>query len=157
MNTTTCSMPAGCFEAVAIFYIILWAMLIFFIVMLIPKIFFLITVQKSLSRCAMQNRAMEPGLVWLSLIPIFSLVWNFIIVINVSKSLAAEFAARQIPAERDPGQALGLAWCILKVCAVVPFLGLFSGLAGFICWILYWVKMSGFNTKLAVSSPQQYP
>ncbi|OHB45762.1 MAG: hypothetical protein A2178_01805 [Planctomycetes bacterium GWC2_49_10] len=154
MLAATCPMQGG-FEAAAILYIIFWAFVIIFAIMLLPRIFFLLTVQKTLSRCAIQNRAMEPGLVWLSLIPFFSLIWNFIIVINVSKSLTAEFAARQIPVERDPGQALGLAWCILKACAVIPFLGIFPGFAGLICWIIYWVKIAGFNTKLAISSAPQ--
>lgn len=118
-------------------------------VVLVVFIFYLLTLQRAMSRCSPECRAMEPGLVWLALIPCVNLVWQFFIVINVAKSLGAEFQKRGVAEEERPGQSLGLAMCILNAVSIIPYLGCLTGLAGFICWIIYWVKIAGHSQKLA--------
>ena len=54
--------------------------LIFMGIVLIPGIFFALTLQKAILRCAPENRTITPGMAWLILIPLFNLVWNFILV-----------------------------------------------------------------------------
>lgn len=120
---------------------------------LIPTIFYLLTLQKAFNRCQPSNRAMEPGLVWLQLIPLFNIVWHFFIVINLSDSLEREFAQRGLPTEPAPGKSLGLAMCILNVCTIIPYLAALAGLAGLICWIVYWVKIADYSSRLANSTP----
>lgn len=124
-------------------------------VMLIPTIFYILTLNKALNRCSPENRAMPPENVWLLLIPFFSLIWQFIVVGNVAKSLAAEFKKREIQVEEaEPGKSIGMAYCILNVCAIIPFVGFLAALAGLICWILYWVKIDGYSAKIAHPLPQ---
>ena len=134
----------------SVFMFIIWMFLILCVVMLIPLIFYLITLQKALSRCAPQSRAMEPGLVWLQLIPIFNMVWQFFVVINVATSLHNEFVRRGIPQEQSPGQGIGMAMCILSVCSIIPLLGIPCALASFILWIIYWSKIAGFSGMIAL-------
>jgi hypothetical protein len=141
----------------------LWAFLVIILVVLavsiiigiVIGIFYCLTLQKALNRCAPQNRAMSPGLVWLYLIPIFSLVWHFFIVINMAKSLHAEFVYRGIVEEPNPGYGIGLATCILNVFAVIPYVGWVASIAGLVCWIIYWVKIAGYSGKIA--QPYQAP
>jgi len=119
-------------------------------VMLVPAIFFLLTLQRALDRCAPESRTLSPALVWLTLIPIFSLVWNFIVVNAMSKSLHNEFVRRNMPnVELEPGRGIGLAMCILCATTVIPFLGVLTGIAGMVCWILYWVKIAEYSKMLA--------
>ena len=121
-----------------------------FAIALIPVIFYSLTLQKALNRCAPENRAMAPGMVWLLLIPLFNLVWHFFVVSNVAKSLGAEFQKRGLPEEPDPGKKLGLIMCILACCGIIPFLGILCSLGALVCWIMYWIKIAGFSGKLAV-------
>jgi hypothetical protein len=119
------------------------------ILFLVPAIFFLITLQRALERCAPESRAMSPGTVWLWLIPLFSLVWQFPMVINIAKSLHNEFVRRNLPvSEPEPGKSLGLAMCILWIVGIVPVIGIVAGLAGMVCWILYWVKITEYSRML---------
>ena len=116
---------------------------------LLPGIFYLLTLQRALQRCAPDARTLTPGLVWLLLVPVFALVWHFIVVKEVSKSLHNEFARRNTPnIEPEPGKGIGLAMCILLATTLIPLLGIFSGLAGIVCWIIYWVKISGYSWML---------
>jgi preprotein translocase subunit SecY len=123
--------------------------MIMLLVAIIPMIFFILTLQKALNRCSPENRAMPPENVWLLLIPLFNLVWMFIVVNNMARSLAQEFKKREMTIEEiEPGKSIGLAYCILAVCSVIPFLGILSGLAAFVCWIMYWVKIDGYSSRL---------
>ena len=128
---------------------ILMIVLIACAILLLPAIFYMLTLQKALNRCAPENRAMAPGLVWLLLVPLVSIVWHFFVVLNVAKSLGAEFQKRGIAEETNPGQKLGLIMCIVFCCGIIPIVNLLAVPAGLICWILYWVKIAGFSKKLA--------
>lgn len=137
--------------------IVITVCVIAFAVLLVPFIFYLLTLQKALTRCSLENRAMQPGMVWLMFIPFFNLVWHFIIVGNLAKSLAAEFQQRGIAEEPAPGKTIGLTMCILNCCCVIPFLGGLCALGGLVCWIIYWVQIAGFSGKLALGGPAPVP
>lgn len=123
------------------------------VVFLIPLIFYLLTLQKALNRCSPENRAMAPGLVWVMLIPVFGFIWHFIMVLNVAKSLGAEFQKRGITEDPKPGQQLGIVMCVLSCCSIIPLLNMLSSPAFLICWIIYWVKIAGYSAKLASPAP----
>lgn len=128
---------------------ILVGALIAFAVCLVPAVFYILTLQKALNRCAPENRAMAPGLAWLLLVPLVNMVWHFFVVLNLAKSLGAEFQKRGIAEEPQPGQKLGLIMCILMCCSIIPILGILCSLGGLVCWIMYWVKIAGFSGKIA--------
>ncbi|MCX6294778.1 MAG: hypothetical protein NTX97_01720 [Bacteroidetes bacterium] len=116
---------------------------------LIPIIFYLLTLQKTLNEVSPENRQMPPGQVWLILIPLFGMVWAFIVVNRIADSLKAEFAKRNVPVDEDrPGYSIGLTYCILYCCSIIPILGGLAAIGGLVCWIIYWVKIAGYKTKL---------
>lgn len=120
-----------------------------FLLWLIPSIFFLLTLQKALTRVATERRTMNPPMVWLSLIPLFNVIWNFFVVNALAKSLDAELTARNIPHEAEPGKTMGLIWAGLTAACVIPGLGFLLGIPVLVIWIIYWVKIAGFSAKLA--------
>jgi hypothetical protein len=123
--------------------------IILFFVLLISIIFYILTLQNTLKEVSPENRQMEPGQVWLLLIPLFNLVWRFIVVNKIADSLRAEFADRQINVDEDrPGYSIGIAYCILPLFGIIPILGTMASIAGLVCWIIYWVKMHDYKTKL---------
>lgn len=124
-------------------------LLVGFLMLLIPLVFFLLTLQKALTRVAPERRTMNPPMVWLDLIPLFGLVWNFMMVTALSKSLGAELTARNIPHENEPGKTIGLVWASLSAACIVPGLSFLLGIPVLILWIIYWVKIAGFSAKIA--------
>lgn len=129
--------------------VILIVVAVIFGISLIPMIFFLLTMQNTLNAISFENRKMEPGLVWLSLIPLFGLVWQFIIVDRMAGSLQAEFAKREMAIEEArPGNSIGLAYCILFCCSLIPFVGYITSIAGLICWIIYWIRINDYKNRL---------
>ena len=116
---------------------------------LIALVLFLLALQQMLKKCAPDSRTMEPGKVWLMLIPGFGLVWQFIVVMNIEKSLGSEFARLGIPSsEPTPGQAIGLAVCVCNCCIFIPFLGGLAAIVGLVLWIIYWIRIANYSRLL---------
>lgn len=136
------------FPHAAVSMALLVGALIAFAILLMPGVFYILTLQKALNRCAPESRAMEPAMVWLLLVPCFNVIWDFFVVINMSKSLAAEFQRRGMSEDPEPGKKLGLIMCILACCLPIPFLGFACFLGCLVCWIMYWIKIAGYSKKL---------
>jgi hypothetical protein len=118
-------------------------------IMLIPQILYLLTLQKTIKAVSIENRKIQPGQVWLNIIPLFGLIWQFIVVNRIARSLDLEFKKRELPISDDlPGRSIGITYCILFCCSIVPLLGFFAALGGLVCWIVYWVKINDFKKML---------
>ena len=84
--------------------------------------------------------------VWLLLIPLFGLVWHFIIINNLADSIKAEVKSRNIKIEEQrPAYNIGLAMCISNCLFFIPVINLFTSIAALVCWIIYWVKISSYK------------
>ncbi len=78
------------------------------------------SMQRSMSACNTVSRSAEPETVWLTLIPAFGLVWQFVCVIRVSDSLAREYHRRGWHSDEDrPGRELGIVACVVITLAVL--------------------------------------
>jgi hypothetical protein len=112
---------------------------LFLALFLIPGIFFLLTLQNTLKAISQENRRMPPGNVWLMFIPLFNIVWQFIMVDKIAQSIGAECNRLNIPVEAvKPTYGIGLAWNICNCISIIPIIG---GLAALVTFILYWVKV----------------
>jgi hypothetical protein len=58
------------------------------------------------------HRTMEPGMIWLLLVPIFQVYWNFISLPAVSESLTATLRDKGLKPD-DCGRAIGRVWGLL--------------------------------------------
>lgn len=106
---------------------------LFLLLFLIPAIFFLITQQNTLKAIQLQNRSMSPGEVWLQLIPVFNLVWQFVVVRRIADSIRKElnsnttfsFEENQDHTMYEGGERptyqIGIAYCILITLSVIPY------------------------------------
>ncbi len=125
---------------------------LFFMVLglLVLTVFYLLTLQTALRQCSSEVRTMDPGKVWLCFVPLFNWYWQFVVVENLSKSLAGEFHKRGIIIGKNPGRAIGLTMCILAIFSVISHL---LAIPAMICWIIYWVKIASFSARLASEQP----
>ncbi|MFN7959484.1 MAG: hypothetical protein U0P46_14310 [Holophagaceae bacterium] len=126
--------------------------LVFILLMLVVGlavgIFYILTMQKALNLAGPRHRKMEPGMVWLMLIPLFNLVWHFFVVKNVSESIKS-WAAEQQQEVGDGGYTIGLVACIANCCSIIPVVNMLAGPTALICFIIWWVKIAGFNKLMA--------
>jgi hypothetical protein len=90
---------------------------------------------------------MSPYLVWLLIVPLFNVIWHFVVVLSLSKSLHREFEHRGMNERPAPGRNVGLATSILLIAGLVPYLDFLLAIS-VLCWIVYWHQISGYAAKL---------
>jgi hypothetical protein len=93
---------------------------------------------------------MEPGNVWLMLIPLFNVVWVFMVVNAIANSTKAQLEQYGVYSSDKPTYSIGLAWAICSLCNWLPVLGIFAGLASLVLFIVYWIKVSEVRKQLLV-------
>ncbi|NVJ59446.1 MAG: hypothetical protein HWE27_03600 [Gammaproteobacteria bacterium] len=127
-------------------------MLIFVLVFVLAIIaiycLFLYSLQKALNNAGPENAGMSGGLVWLNLIPIFNIGWMIYTVIKVSEAIAKKHAAHGVADPSNGGKTIGLVYAIANACQIIPVVNMISWLVAIITWIIYWVKISGYNTTM---------
>ena len=139
---------------------ILLILIIVLAIFLVPMILFLLTQQNILKAIRPDNRRIQPGEVWLQLIPLFNIVWQFIVVSRISESIRNEINGRAADSflgaanpifandvEPRPTYSIGLAYCILGLCGIIPLLGWLASLAALVCWIIYWTQIAAYKNK----------
>ncbi len=143
---------------------------------IIPAILFVLAQHRTLKVISHENREMSPRSVWLQLIPVFGLVWQFVVVIQIAHSISKEIATKigesildnsqvQIKGtDESPTYTIGIAYCIMTTLGIIinlltinssPLLasfGSFFDLTGMVCWIIYWVRLVNTKNKLVVLS-----
>ncbi|HUA96897.1 MAG TPA: hypothetical protein VMA34_01065 [Terracidiphilus sp.] len=123
---------------------------VFGIFFVIPAIFYILTLQGALKKCSEASRTLEPGMIWLLLVPFVNLIWHFFVVMGIANSLGNEFKMRNwVATEPQPGQSIGLAMCICAACSIIPFLGVIAGVASLVLWIIYWAKIGEYSRLLS--------
>ncbi|MEW6468936.1 MAG: hypothetical protein AB1458_08435 [Bacteroidota bacterium] len=120
-------------------------MLIVFGIPAVLGIFYCLTLQRTLEAVSPENRKMPPGQVWLLYIPLFNIVWHFLVVIAIADSLRDEMKKRGIPSKEErPTFGIGIATSVSPIFIVTLFYGV-------ICWIIYWVKVAEHRRILELS------
>jgi hypothetical protein len=116
---------------------------------LIALVLYVQTLVRALKKCAVASRTITPGRIWLVLIPVFGLEWQFVVVTNIAKSLRNEFSTREIACpDPKPGRTLGLAMCVCNCCVIIPGIAHLAGVIGVALWIVYWIRIANYSRLL---------
>jgi hypothetical protein len=110
-------------------------------------------IYKSFSALPQEHRKLEPGLVWLLLIPCFNVIWNFIVFLKLSDSYCAYFESVGRGEEMgDCGRGIFLAYCICTAVTAVAFwipcVASIISLASLVLLILSLVKAHGLRMSI---------
>jgi len=117
---------------------------------IILYVFYLKNLQELLNEVSPDNRQVPSANVWLMFIPLFNIVYRFILYPKISESLRLEFDEREAPKDGDYLKGLGLTLGILGVVNIIPFDALKSitSLGILVIWIVYWVKTAEMKNQL---------
>lgn len=134
---------------VAIFLFIVFAGVV------LISVFYLLNLQNLLKQITPANRQVEPSNVWLMFIPLFNIIYPFILYPKITDSVKLEMESRGMAEQGDYGRGIGIALPVLGLCGIIPVLGVLASIANLVLFIVFWVKMAGYKTKLMTSSPGQ--
>jgi tellurite resistance protein TehA-like permease len=133
-------------NAVDISYIL---SVIFFVAGLLVMILWLLQMSKALDNVSQDFRNMNPPAVWLAFIPLFGLVWQFLVVNAVAYGLVKEFNSRGlITSEEKPGSGVGQTGCILICCSIIPVAGYGFGIIGLIFIVFHLLRIRQYVLEL---------
>ena len=128
-----------------------------FLVMLGITIFILYLLYKLLDALPPQYRLMEPGLVWLLLIPCFNLIWNFFVYPRIARSYQNYFYAHGRTDVGDCGATLGIWFSVCHVLISIPCVnyitGIFCGPAMLVLLIIYLIKLHELKRQIPSGKP----
>ncbi|HET6991265.1 MAG TPA: hypothetical protein VFJ43_08080 [Bacteroidia bacterium] len=124
---------------------------------LLMTILWLRSMQRAMEACHPVSRSGEPASVWLTLIPVFGFIWQFISNTKVSESLAREYHRRGWHSDEDrPGMELGIVAGVV-ICVVVairsvffihPGLGFIGTLAMCFCMYRHMDRLNSYRERL---------
>ncbi len=135
--------------------------IIIFLVGLLPYVLFLKAQYETLKVVEEQNRTMPVAQVWLQLIPIFGLMWQFHVVRSIADSLRNELEFRNRisklgiweeaildEANIHPTFTTGQWYSIMVCITVIPFVGFITWIFALILWITYWNQLVKYRKML---------
>lgn len=138
-------------------------LLVTFVIFLIPFVFFLGAQQNTLKVVQSVNRTMEPSHVWLQLIPLFGLVWQFSVAKAIADSLRNELNARNHESKLGiwedgitdevnihPTYTTGKWYCIMVCITCIPFIGFITVIFMIVLWISYWGQLNKYRQIIAM-------
>jgi hypothetical protein len=115
---------------------------------------------------------MSPGMVWLQLIPLIGLIWQFFVVTKIADSISKELETTKDDSilgisntaidalDKRPTFAIGITYCILSTASIIwnmvtmqtllwiNIITLLLALSGMICWIIYWVNLAKYKNRI---------
>jgi len=137
--------------------------LLIFLVFVISGLLFLVTQFRTLDEIRPENQRLLAPKVWLQIIPIYGLVWQFFVISRISDSIRAElnspvgdsiFSEDPVPSHVRPTFVIGIAYAVclcIIFCTSLISIDLIQGpaaLAGLVCWIVYWVQLAKYRRKI---------
>jgi hypothetical protein len=125
--------------------------LIVFAVSVALSIIPIVLVYTDYQRIPPRFRKLEPGLVWLLLIPCFSLVWNFFVYPRLAESFKAYFDSVGDGWVGDCGRDLALGYAICAAVSIIPYLGCLTGIAALVLLILFLVKANELKNRIPIT------
>ena len=125
-------------------------------------ILYLNTLREALERCDAKSRTISPNSVWWMFCPFVNLVFHFVLVANVAKSMENEFARREVPLTPLPPKLFGTATCVFSgaafLFALIPgvpslFARSMSTAVALLLWVMYWQKIDTCSSRIAIPFP----
>jgi hypothetical protein len=139
----------------------MYLQLIILLVMLLIGAAFFALQQQVLKKIKIENRTMPHSYVWLQLIPLFGLYWQFKVVTAISSSINNELTSRiddnailtnhfDFDTQQKPTYNAGIACCILVCGTMLPFqaIKLYLIIPALGAWIWYIVQLFRFQRRL---------
>lgn len=122
--------------------------LAFLLAFLVPYIFFVLTLYRTAEQISVQNRRIVPSQVWLLFIPLFNLIWMFVVINKLAASIKQECDRLNITyTQQTPTKDIGNIYALLAIASLMPVIGFFFGLGALICWIIYWTQVARYRKQ----------
>lgn len=123
--------------------------LLYFIVQYTILFFYLRQVSRLLYAMQPASRKLNPGIVWIGMIPVFHLIWPLILNPLVCSSVRAELESRKKDEYGDYGMVLGIVYPVMMLTGgYIPYIGRFVTAGSFLLWFLFWMRLNDYKRRI---------
>ena len=123
-------------------------LILFVLAAIALNVLYLLTLQNTMKQVGEPRRQVPPANVWLMFIPLFNIIYPFILYPKICDSVKAEYNYRGLPQQGDFARSIGVTMPILSLVGIVPVIGPLASIAGLVLFIIFWTKMAGFKNYL---------
>jgi len=116
----------------------------------------IILIAGPLKKIPPEHRIIEPGQVWLLLVPCFAMFWNFMVFQKIPQSFQRHFSSQGRTDLGDCGEQLGLWYAITVAMTGVPCVQYIAAPASLILLIIFLVKIHTLKGQISSTSIQVY-
>jgi hypothetical protein len=135
--------------------------LIFLLGFLALFLAFLFTLNNTLLVIKPKNRHTQPSSVWLMLIPLYNLVWQFILYRRLINSITAEYKARGYHETAEQSYRIGVTSAIVLITSsfasrsesIPPLIETLLTLTGLVTWGIFWIQISNHRNRIKSLPP----
>lgn len=114
-------------------------------ILIVAATFYLKAISKLFQTISVPNRKMNPRLIWLTLIPVFNIVWHFILFHKITQSIEAELYSRKTFQRKQPlynaGLMTSVSYLLFAGTFFLPVMRFWVLLLFLSSWISYWRKI----------------
>lgn len=125
---------------------------IILLISILVQVLYLTTLSRTIRNIRPEFRKVEPGQAWLGMIPLFHLIWPFIINRKVADSIKADLEDRGMGEDGDYGKNIGTIYPAVRFGGNVPGIGVLFSIAYLVIFIMWWSKLSRYRALLAGGS-----
>jgi len=120
---------------------------IFALVWIVVQVLYLLSLYNTMKAAPEKHHMFPAWFVWMMIIPVVGFIFAWIMVpFGVPKTMEAASGTNQEMKNASKTLfGLGLAQMILFTLIFIPIVNFFTGIAGFVLWIIYWVKIVSFK------------
>lgn len=134
-------------------------LLIFLTIIITLAVFYLRSVQKLLNAISAEFRYMPASQVGLMLIPLFNIVFHFVMVFRIADSVRDQILKLGVPTgSSKPGLIMGISTMALYLAGVVLntlgwelTIDFLCTIGSLICWIIYWVQIERYRKLITTN------
>lgn len=143
----------------------LYPLLVISFIFLVPYCFFLLAQHNILNAIQQENRLMQPFEVWFQLIPVFGLIWQFVVVSRIADSIRNEYRSQKEISFLGIGDgelqeninervtySTGFWYCVMVCCSLIPILGFLIAIGALVLWITYWRQLIRHKEQILQSN-----
>lgn len=110
--------------------------------------FYYKTMIDTMSLVRPSNRETGVGNVLFTIIPLFNLVYGFIVYPKICDSIKKEYNELGLRPDGDFGKNIAIILRVLYILNFVPLLNILASFAYLVLWIVFWVKIHGYKVEL---------
>lgn len=127
------------------------------LIVVVVQLLYLMTLNHTIQAIRPEFRQIEPGQAWLGFIPLFHLIWPFIINPKVAASIKADLEDRGVTGLGEAGKQLGSIYPGLRFGGYIPGIGVLFSLGYLVVFIIWWSKLGQYKRQLMNSGTNSRP